>query len=308
MPKSFVQSRNCPSCGENPVNSVLEVQAKVVAENLSNEALSDFFIGFRKEQCFFSYHRCNNCGLLYCPKYFTKEALVELYSSMPENTSVSGERDSIRTQQKYTKYFNKQNTNQSYLEIGADIGLLASAIKAEFNVSKIAAIEPNLSVHEMLRENLSSEVSIFTDKLQIPHSNLFDMVAAIHVIDHLLYPSEDLTFVNEMLSKEGQFLIVVHDEKSVLRKLLGQKWPPFCLQHPQLFNKKSIKNLLANNNLRVSRISKTSNYMSIRHGYSLLQSIGVMPNINLKIWDISLPIKLGNLAVIAQKNLSGRLK
>ena len=41
--------------------------------------------------------------------------------------------------------------------------------------------------------------------------------------------------------KKGGFIYgVVHDEKSVMAKILGNRWPAYRLQHPHLFNPTTI--------------------------------------------------------------------
>lgn len=299
---SYIESRNCPSCDASPDLSTPHCSAKNPAENLSNEELKEFFIGFREEQCFFTYNRCNKCGQLYCPQYFSQEALNELYSFMPDNTSVSGERDSARTQQGYVKFFPQSKSNDSYLEIGADIGLLATQIQQKFGTKAIDAVEPNLGVHEELSSNLDGQVGIYTDSSMLPAGKLYDRVAAIHVVDHLLQPRQELSRIAAHMNKNSHFLIVVHNEKSILRRLLNQKWPPFCLQHPELYNRKTISNLLDKSGLETFKISRTSNYIGLGHGVMLLQTIGLFPkNKTIRLPKISFPIRLGNIAIIATK-------
>lgn len=299
---SYVESRNCPSCGTSSELSTPQSVAKVPAENLSNDELKDFFIGFREEQCFFTYNRCVQCGQLYCPKYFSKNALNELYSFMPDNTSVSGERDSARTQKGYVKFFPKGELHHRYLEIGADIGLLANQIQSNFEISEIDAVEPNLGVHKELKSNLNKKVEIYTDVSLLPPNKTYDKIAAIHVFDHLLEPLNELGRIANHMNQNSHLLIVVHNERSILRMVMKKKWPPFCLQHPELYNRKTIRNLLEKSGLKTLKIKRTSNYIGLSHGVKLLQSIGLFPNnTTIRLPRISLPIRLGNLAIIATK-------
>lgn len=221
---------------------------------------------------------------------------------MPDNTSVSGERDSARTQQGYVKFLPQGSTNKSYLEIGADIGLLASEIHKRFSITNIDAVEPNLGVHKELSENLNNNVGIYTDSSQLPAGKTYDKIAAIHVVDHLLDPLQELSRIASHMDQNSNFLIVVHNEKSVLRRLLKQKWPPFCLQHPELYSRKTISAILTKSGLHAFKISRTSNYIGLNHGVSLMQTIGLFPkNKTPRLPKISFPIRLGNIAIIATK-------
>lgn len=300
MKSVYVSVRNCPSCGNDFRNCEIEVSAKTKAEELSDSELRDYFVGFRKDQCFFSYARCSICGILFCPKYFSQEALNALYSSMPDNTTVSGELDSERTQKGYARFFSQFATKPKYLEIGADIGLLTREFAQRFDADRTDAIEPNLEVHERFLSGLSNPSAVVTSGDDLPPGLNYDAIAAIHVVDHLLNPLEELKANRERLVNGGQFLIVVHNEKSALRRLLNKKWPPFCLQHPQLFNPNSITNVLDQVGLTVKSIQKTQNYLSLRQVFTLANSIGLFPHKGLsKIPEWSAPFKLGNIAVIS---------
>lgn len=221
---------------------------------------------------------------------------------MPDNTSVSGERDSARTQQGYVKFLPQGKSNKTYLEIGADIGLLATQIRSSFGTVDIDAVEPNLGVHQELSGNLNNQVGIFTDSSQLPRDKKYDKVAAIHVVDHLLQPRQELSRIAEHMNENSHFLIVVHNEKSILRRLLKQKWPPFCLQHPELYNRKTIESMLSKSGLNTYKISRTANYIGLGHGVMLMQTIGLFPkNKTIRLPQISFPIRLGNIAIIATK-------
>lgn len=292
--------RDCPSCGHDSNKNEIEVAAKTKAEELSDRELREYFIGFRKDQCFFSYARCSSCGILYCPKYFSQEALNELYSNMPDNTTVSGEQDSERTQKGYARFFRSFHSKPKYLEIGADIGLLTREFSSRFNAIQADAIEPNLEVHERFLAGLNVPSSVYSDGTSVPVNSKYDAIAAIHVVDHLLHPMTELRANKERLLDGGQFLIVVHNEKSFLRKLLHKKWPPFCLQHPQLFNPSTISEMLQNAGLTTVKIQKTQNYLSLRQVFTLANSIGLFPRNGLsRIPEWSAPIRLGNIAIIS---------
>lgn len=278
------------------------MRATVPAEELRDDVLAEYFIGFRKEQCFFTYHRCGTCGVLWNPIYFTQAALDHLYSTMPENVGVSGERDSARTQAGYAQLLRiSPQAKIAYLELGADVGFLAREVVSAGVVRSADAVEPNLEVHDELAENLGPGGRVFTDLSEVPAEPAYDIVTAIHVMDHLLEPKSVLRDVAERLRSGGRLFIVVHDESSLLRKALGRKWAPFCLQHPQLYRPSTLGRLLNEAGFRVSGQDKTTNWLSVRQAGSLAASIGLFPDKGARMLpDIALPAKLGNMGVMAQ--------
>jgi SAM-dependent methyltransferase len=239
--------------------------------------------------------------MLWNPKYFTEAALGYLYSRMPKNVGVSGERDSARTQAGYAKILKiAQASNVDYLEVGADVGFLAREVLKTRGVRSADAIEPNLDVHIELTANLGPVGRIYTDLIEVPSDPRYDVVTAIHVLDHLLEPKRALLDIANRLREEGRLLIVVHDESSLLRKALGRKWAPFCLQHPQLFRPETLSRLLSASGYEVATEVKTTNWLSVRQAGVLAASVGFFPKRFAKILpDLSVPLKLGNVAFLA---------
>ena len=81
------------------------------AEKMSWIEVKDYFIGLRKEQVFFSYYRCLDCKLLYCPWYFSADQLSKLYSEMPDNTMGEDKSTVSRTQSAYARWIFKNEIN-----------------------------------------------------------------------------------------------------------------------------------------------------------------------------------------------------
>jgi hypothetical protein len=296
----LVAERPCPLCQSIWRGKAPEVMAKYPAENLSSTELTELFVGFRADQSFFSYCRCLDCGQLFAPQYFSQAALNELYSSMPENTFVSGEVDSEKTQKGYIRHLGDTTGAKRYLEIGADIGLLASEFSRLNPNSSITSIEPNVGVHfEFLKRQVPGS-TVFTEIEKVGPDAEFDVVTAIHVVDHLLNPLEYLQTIRNILSENSKLLIVVHNEKTALRRILSNSWPPFCLQHPQLFNQRSLSHMLNNSGLPSPTFAKTTNWMSVRQSAMLANSVGFLPQWSVGFFpNISVPLRLGNMAALS---------
>jgi hypothetical protein len=221
---------------------------------------------------------------------------------MPGNVSVSGERDSARTQLGYVKFFGKLESVGPYLEIGADMGLLTGALLAKAEFTQVNLVEPNQASHPELLKNSPRKSKVFLDIHEIPATYLHSHVGAVHVLDHLVNPKKDLTEIVSRMHSGATLVAIIHNEKSLLRKVLRTKWPPFCLQHPQLFNRKTITTLLETVGLNVVDIKRTQNYVGVSHMVNLLKQIGlVSKKFRPRDQNLSIALFLGNIAVIAKK-------
>ena len=296
--------RNCPSCGLDNLPKYPEVKSPLSAESLSFAEVSKLFIGIRKDQVFFSYYRCKSCKLLFCPWYFSQSQLDELYAIMPDNSMGNEKKALLKTQRSYVKKLSKDiHKVKSYLEIGPDIGLVANRIIEKFNPDRSLLIEPNLNIHEELKKNTSdgSEVRVAISLIDSDSYNP-DLTVGVHVYDHLLLPSIELRDIFEKSDNKSTIAIVIHNESSFLRKILNKKWPPFCLQHPQIYNKKTIKNLLIQCGWSEIKISTTTNWYYLDNLLKLASNI-IGLNDKLVSWvpKFQVPVKLGNIIVVARK-------
>ena len=163
--------RACPICRSLKISIRPDSAARKPAEKMSWDEAKSYFIGLRNDQVFFSYYRCLDCGLLYCPWYFTKEQIAILYSEMPDNAMGEDKSTVSKTQSAYAKWILRDGVSSAnYLEVGPDIGLVSRNVIALQTPKSVSFIEPNLSVRQELVESSSKVSSIevvnFIENLQ----------------------------------------------------------------------------------------------------------------------------------------------
>lgn len=303
---SLYDKRNCPICESNI--STQEKVTKVAAENLSYEKLPEMWNGLFHEKTIFSYDRCNQCGLLYCPRYLSNDQLAYLYGQMPENMSEAGNDVIEKTQAEYVDYISLNSSggvHGGYLEIGPDVGTFTSKIIKKYSFSKFWLFEPNIEVMERLAQSVrGNEYKIIHDMFNfsdVPDDSV-DLAVMIQVLDHLLDPKAALKELQTKLKKGGKVFIVTHNEGSMLARLLGLRWPAFCMQHPQIFNKKSMAKLISEAGLSLESINNTKNYFKLDFLIKTLVWVFFKKNIHLPgFLNFDVGLRLGNIATIAVK-------
>lgn len=298
------EKRKCPICAIDNHSVWPVVASSRKAENFTWEQVKDLFVGLRDEQAFFSYYRCLNCELLYCPWYFSETQLEILYSEMPDN--LMGEDKSIvsKTQSGYVSWLSKRTTGKNYIEIGPDIGLVASAVDHIFQINNAYLVEPNKAIHEKLALSMPHANKIqVVEYLNQVHDNEIDLIVGVHVYDHLLDPLKDLKELRSKSSVDSRLIIVVHNENSFLRYLMRKSWPPFCLQHPQLFNPKTLDKLLSAGGWKLNEISQSTNWYSLRNFAEIsLKVFGFSTRVSKFLPKMEIPIRLGNIISISHVN------
>lgn len=262
------------------------------------------WMGLFQNKVIFSYVRCSDCGLLFAPVFFDEPQLQELYSSMPPNMDVVPVDALSRTQAGYYKYFEAVLPKEkgSFLEIGPDVGLFTKHCARIELFDKYWLFEPNKSVFPQLEALMSGRrCNIFheySDFSVVPDDSVSACVT-IHVLDHLLCPHETLVQLRQKMKKSAVLMIVTHDEGSVMARMLGVKWPAYCLQHPQLYNRKSIRAALANAGFRVTKQVKTRNFFPVSFLVkNLLWSLGARCEVPNVLSSAVVGLKLGNILTL----------
>ena len=292
--------RKCPVCQES-LNSEPSVLPDINPEH-NIDIIKKYWRGFYKQKIFFPYYRCK-CGFLYNQKFFDKESLNQLYSDMGDNVHSGDIKLDIKTKKKYLEQiknnFPFKHKNIKVLEIGGDNGSFSKLIKDTNFVHSISVVEPNQRMHGFLK--LVTPL-IYSHIEEIPIEAKFDLIIAIHVVEHI--PEIDI-YINELskhLNKEGCIYGVAHNEKSTITKVLKNRWPSYNLQHPHLFNFSTINLFFKRLKYKKLFIKKTKNYFSI--GYLLKQlSIAILkkeinfPNL------FSIGLKLGNFSFLYKKEV-----
>jgi hypothetical protein len=235
--------------------------------------------------------------------YLRPDLVVDAYSNMDDNTAEVPLHLLKATQRRYllaTEEF--AQLEGVYLEIGPDIGLATEVAVASGTLAKVVLVEPNRASHPMLKKVAPARNTVIVDSLsELDDSIRADRLVLIHVLDHLPQPRKDLITLRQRMKEGGLMLVVVHNESSLLRRILGPRWPPFRLQHPQLFSRQTLPVFLESCGFTVRSLRATTNTLSVRHlvrsGFSAL---GSDPDWISKVPQIGIRVRLGNILAVVE--------
>lgn len=297
--------RPCPMCGSTIAKA--EISSRKRAETMTLEGLRPFWSGLFQEKLFFSYHRCARCGLLYNPVYFDEAQLDELYGAMaPNMEGVAGEAIAA-TQRGYFDQAAAQGALAGgYLEIGPDVGHIVGEAARRGAFEHFWLFEPNRAIHDTLRAatggNPATLLPAMDDLSAVPDGSV-GLAVMIHVLDHMLDPVAMLEQIRAKLLPGGTLMIVTHNERSLLRRLMGTRWPPFCLQHPEIYNPDTMRALLGRVGYRGVEVQRSVNWFPL--DFLARQAAWT---VGLKLARVPLParpvgLRLGNIITLARAPL-----
>ena len=303
MTQSGYLSRTCPICGSAPPAKP-EISSSVPAETKSFESLVPYWNGFFKDKVFFSYYRCESCGLLYTPVFFSGPQLEQLYAQMPPNMDIVPTTSLERTQRGYFDTMKSAVPLEGgFIEVGPDVGLFTKNCVRDGRFNQYWLFEPNRDVERALSSTMGdAKFHIIHDMFgfsQVP-DGAASVAVMVHVMDHLLDPVSTLRELKGKLAPGGNVMLVTHDEASLLRRVIGWKWPAFCLQHPEIYNLKTMRKLFEAAGYEVVKQAKTVNYFPVSFLLKqLLWALGLRIDAVPSFGQIAVGLKLGNMLTIA---------
>lgn len=248
--------------------------------------------------------KCGNCGLVRTLEIIPQKPLTKLY----QKSKFSYHRLTKNLTQTYSQALKKTvpylGNQQSFLEIGCGNGfVLREARKNGFK--KVFGVEPSQDAVKQATPTIKKLIINDSFKSDLFPARSFDLIAAFQVFDHISNPHQFLSLSHRYLKKNGVLLLFHHNVSSFSAKVLGKRSPIFDLAHPFLYSPTTMKKIISKNKFQPLTCYSPPSFISL--GY-LLQ-LSPLPkslkhriiNADHKILDLTLQIRLGNLAIIARK-------
>ena len=301
----YLERDVCPGCGEPSAHARLVFASTPTAEELSFDRHSRFAAGYDTDRVFFSYFECPRCSLHFCRRFYTQDQLGHLYGHQQENMGEVPLEARRVAQESYARLLLKHTTGHGgFLEIGPDIGLFAKYCADNWQFDHFWLYEPNREVTDELKAAVAghpNDVLYTMWPTEDVAAGSVSAMALIHVLDHLLDPVEYLERLWDKLEPGGTILTVTHNCASPLARLLGKRFPPHALQHPQLYSPKSITHVFEKAGFEVLEIASAVNYFPVMHLVRAAFAILGLPKPLPGAQGPVIPIKLGNIATVARK-------
>lgn len=265
----------------------------------------------------FDLWECDQCGLLrlhplptpeelercYGEGYFTGDASCDGYMDYDYEKEVTR-----RTLERHLDMIEKHVPIGEMFEVGAATGYFLSLARDRgwrvkgVDLSRYAAAraqEKGLSVAQGGTETLANE-----------HQK-YDAIVLFDVIEHFLYPTEDVHRMVDALRPGGVLVFATPNRGSLFARLLGRYWhaivPP---QHVFLFSHHHLEDFLGRFGLEVVTVQSTGKWFTVQYLFRVLYTwLGWQPLYalaariaNTRLGRLSFPLNLRDtMFVIARK-------
>ena len=170
-------------------------------------------------------------------------------------------------------FIKEKIVNKSLLDFGCGIGGFLQLIQK----SKLPLSVTGLEQEETLKESFSDRLlNVFSDIMDIPRSEKYDIITAFHVIEHLSDPVSTLIELSKLLKKNGEIIIEVPSSDDALLTLYecdAFSHFTYWSQHLFMFNKKTFSDLIDKTVLKLNWIKNIQRYPLSNHLYWLSKGL-----------------------------------
>jgi hypothetical protein len=229
----MIRLKSCPNCGSVRIGVYKLIGAD---PHVMHEIMPKVFV---EAAIITRYFVCFNCNLIFQNPRLSDSQLDKFYSlgfyrriinSTPE-VAYKNEENRAKTDAKIIK--EHLGIIKTHLDIGSSRGYLLEAIAAEVKVG----VESNLDSHKM------KDIKIYSKISEVPQKS-FDLITAIHVLEHIPRPLVYLKKVTKFMAKNSHLVIEVPTWKSF--------GGPLRLPHLSHFEPSVLRHMCAQSDLKIT--------------------------------------------------------
>jgi SAM-dependent methyltransferase len=294
-------ARDCPGCGTN--DSLPFADA-----NIDPEALGAFAFASRKlpEYMHHALVVCRKCDLLYANPAPDRKSLEAAYHDAAFDASAESRYAGLT----YARYLPRIAAHLPDREGALDIGTGDGAFLEQLlqhGFSNVVGVEPSAAPVAAAKPEIRSLIrhAPFRSADFAPQS--LRLVTCFQTIEHVYDPLALCQDTLRLLRPGGALLMVCHNRRAIVARLLGLKSPIFDVEHLQLFSPQSVRALLVRAGFSRVEVHTVVNRYPINYWARLSPIPGALKTRALELirasglGRFSLAAPVGNLAAIAYK-------
>jgi len=231
--------RSCPVCRAS------HSQARSFLENsIDPSRLSEFSFSSRKVPEYMSHRlvQCTACDLVYADQPPEADALAQAYHQADYDSSAEADDAAAAYIGAARPALAQLKQRHRVLEIGTGTGIFLDFLKQQ-GFTELVGVEPSAAAICAAPEHRRGWIreGVFEEGDFEPAS--FDLICCFMTLEHVRDPRLIAEAALRLLRPGGAFIVVTHDYRSLVNRLLGKRSPIIDIEHMQLFSVASVRHL-----------------------------------------------------------------
>jgi SAM-dependent methyltransferase len=227
--------RACPVCGNT------DTTREMFAEHIDPTRIGALSYASRKAPEYMRLRMvvCPACDLLYAPRVPPPDFLARAYAEAGYDTDAEAHHAAGSYAEALRGRLRALPDRASALEIGAGNGALLERLR-DLGFAELVGIEPSREAARSAPADLRASIRIECfDPATLPAAH-FTLVIVNQTIEHVPAPLELLNAAHRLLKPGGLLMLVSHNYRHWLMRLLGARSPIIDIEHLQIFSPASL--------------------------------------------------------------------
>jgi SAM-dependent methyltransferase len=264
-PLGELSERACPTCGSTDERRLF------AEERLDLDALDEHAFASRKrpEHMRLRLVECPDCDLVYANPVPSPDALAHAYDVAAFDTAEEARYAAATYARELRPILAELSDRRGAFDVGTGEGaFLAELLSLGF--AEVGGVEPSSAPIAAADPAIAPliEHGVFRASLCEPGS--LSLVTCFQTIEHVPDPAQLVHDAAALLKPGGILVLVCHDRRAPVNRLLGMRSPIIDVEHMQLFSPRSIEGLLRRGGLRGVSSRPIRNRYPLRYWARLL--------------------------------------
>jgi SAM-dependent methyltransferase len=307
MTTSLFETVLCPLCGHDAFDIV---KTSKYGSAITAEDLRKAYSASSSHQLLDQVVRCRSCSLHYVNPRPQSELIIESYSAAEDPAFVAQNKGRILSFEKVLRKAlalegRRDGEGQRFLDIGCAGG--ASLVAAKACGFDPVGVEPSRWMADFGRRTYGVDIRDGILKPGLFPEQSFDVITLLDVLEHIPEPKGLLDLICRLLRANGSFVVSYPDFRSVMARLLGDRWPFWLSVHLLYYDRTTVARQLAACGFRIERYLPY--WPALEFGYILERATPYIPLLKpvhgivraLGLSQVSVVYNMGQTIVIAKK-------
>ena len=297
----------CPLCGEAAFDII---KPSKYPDTIAAEDLRKAYSASSSHQLLDQVVRCRSCSLHYVNPRPQSELIIDSYSAAEDPTFVTENQSRTHSFAKVLRKVlalkgRRDGQELRFLDIGCAGG--ASLVAAKACGFDPVGVEPSRWMADFGRRTYGVDIRDGILQPAMFPEQSFDVITLWDVLEHIPDPKALLDLTSRLLRPNGMFVVSYPDFRSVMGRLLGDRWPFWLSVHVLYYDRRTIARQLAASGFRIQRYIPY--WPTLEFGYIVERATPYLPLLkplhglvsSLGLSRIPLVYNIGQTIVIAKK-------
>ena len=257
--------RPCPVCGNT------DETHEMFAEQVDVGRLDAMSYASRKEPEFMRLRMvvCPGCDLLYAPRIPSSSFLEGAYAETEYDSDMEAQYAAASYAESLRSLLERLPDRDNALEIGSGNGALLAHLR-QMGFASVTGIEPSAHAANAAPPELRDSIRVESfDAAKLSHLR-FSLVITNQTLEHIEDPYRLLAALRSLLKPGGAIMIVSHNYRHWLMRLMGARSPIIDIEHLQVFSPGSLAKALRRAGFDAPEVKPFANRYPLHYWVRLL--------------------------------------